>query len=355
VPYGRETGCKELVLIPVIVLTGYLGAGKTSLLNRLLARPGTRVGVIINDLGKINVDTGLVTGQVEAAASIAGGCVCCLEDSGDLDGLLERLAQPKLRLDAIIVEASGAADPLNVDRLLRFGKAQGVRFGGIIDVVDAVEHRHTVDTSALAPARFAATSLVVVNKMDRIEASQREVVLAQITERVRERNPNATVVPVAHAALDPELVFDVALNEDPTDELPLAAASRAGHDHAPTEHAHAVTVPCATAADPGAVLDLLEAPPAAVYRLKGHIKLRHATAERRYLVNMVGRWVHFGPAHPSSNPADDGLVAIGMNLDETAVASALNEALKPAVEAPSSRDLTRLERRLILSAKNPDA
>ncbi|WP_370295627.1 GTP-binding protein, partial [Rossellomorea marisflavi] len=60
-------------MIPVVVLTGYLGAGKTSILNRLLTRPGTRVGVIINDLGKINVDTGLVTGQVDAAESIAGG------------------------------------------------------------------------------------------------------------------------------------------------------------------------------------------------------------------------------------------------------------------------------------------
>lgn len=61
--------------IPVIVLTGYLGASKTSILNLLLTRPGTRVGVIVNDLGKTNVDTGLVTGQVDAAESIAGGCV----------------------------------------------------------------------------------------------------------------------------------------------------------------------------------------------------------------------------------------------------------------------------------------
>ncbi|MCZ4135987.1 cobalamin biosynthesis protein CobW, partial [Escherichia coli] len=127
-----------------------------------------RVGVIINDIGKVNVDTGLITGQIDAAESIAGGCVCCLSDSSGLDELLEKLGQPRLRLDAIIVEASGAADPINVDRLLRFGKAHGVRFGGIIDVIDAVEHEHTVDTAAMAPARFSVTSMVVVNKLDRI-------------------------------------------------------------------------------------------------------------------------------------------------------------------------------------------
>jgi G3E family GTPase len=66
---------REPALILVIALTGYVGAGKTSLLNHLLNRPGTHVGVIINDIGKVNVDTGLITGQIDAAESIAGGCV----------------------------------------------------------------------------------------------------------------------------------------------------------------------------------------------------------------------------------------------------------------------------------------
>lgn len=338
-------------MIPVIVLTGYLGAGKTSILNRLLTRPGTRVGVIINDLGKINVDTGLVTGQVDAAESIAGGCVCCLADSGSLDELLEQLAQPKLRLDAIIVEASGAADPINVDRLLRYGKATGVRYGGVIDVVDAVEHEHTVDTAALAPARFTATSLVVINKIDLLPADQRASTVARISERVRERNTGVAIVPVERAALDPQLVFDIAQSEDPVDELPLAAAARAAHDHVSAPHARAVTVPADQAADPGILLDLLEAPPAGVYRLKGHVRLRHGTGSRRYLVNQVGRTAHLGPAHPASDPADDGLVAIGMDLDEPAVERALRTALAPAEHAPTEHSLTRLERRLILSGK----
>lgn len=337
-------------MIPVIVLTGYLGAGKTSLLNRLLNRPGTRVGVIINDIGKINVDTGLITGQAETAESIAGGCVCCLSDSGGLDELLDKLSQPRLRLDAIIVEASGVANPLNVDRLLRFGKAKGVRYGGIIDVVDAAEHHRTVDTAALAPARFAVTSLVVVNKMDQIAPEERQATLDRISERIRERNPRVAIVPTSHAALDPELVFDIAQAQDPTDELPLAAASREAHGHAEVPHAHAVTVPCPAGANPGALLDLLENPPATVYRLKGHVKLRHRTGTRRYLVNMVGHSMHLVPAHRASDPADDALVAVGMDIDESAVAAALARALSPAMEPPSERDKIRLQRRLNLAA-----
>src|SRR5690606_33643497 len=65
--------------VPVIAVTGHLGAGKTSLLNHLLRTPGARLGVVVNDFGTLNVDAALVTGQVDEAASISGGCVCCLD------------------------------------------------------------------------------------------------------------------------------------------------------------------------------------------------------------------------------------------------------------------------------------
>jgi len=92
--------------VPVIALTGYLGAGKTSLLNHVLRQPRARLGVVVNDFGDVGVDAGLLVGQVTDPAAISGGCLCCLDDAGGLDAALERLAAPRLRLDAIIVEAS---------------------------------------------------------------------------------------------------------------------------------------------------------------------------------------------------------------------------------------------------------
>ncbi|MHC6178157.1 CobW family GTP-binding protein [Glutamicibacter endophyticus] len=336
-------------MIPVIALTGHLGAGKTSVLNQLLSRPGTRVGVIINDAGAINVDAGLLTSQVDAAESIAGGCVCCLNDSGPLDELLEKLSAPRLRLDAIIVETSGLADPVNVAQLLRFSQAENVRFGGIVDVLDAVEHERTVDTGGLPPARYAATSLVLVNKMDLLEPAAATATLERITARVRERNALAPVLPIAHAAVDPELIFDVANEQDPEDQLPLAELARASH-HRHTPHVHAVTVPCPEPADPGAVLDLLASPPPGAYRLKGVVPFRLAGGRRaRYRVNVVGRTVHFEPPGPGADPSEDGLVAVGMELCAEEASAALGVALSPSTQEPSARSLTRLERQLILS------
>ena len=162
------------------------------------------------------------------------------------------------------------------------------------------------------------------------------------------------IVPASHAAIDPQLVFDIAMNEDPSDELPLAAASRAEHDRSHAPHAHAVTVPCPGPADPGALLDLLENPPADAYRLKGHVKLRTGRGTQRFLVNMVGWQPHLQLATPGSDPADDALVAVGVELDEQRVGDFLRAALQPSTAEPSSQDLIRLERRLILSARVAD-
>jgi G3E family GTPase len=178
--------------VPVIALTGYLGAGKTSLLNHVLRTPKARIGVVINDFGALNVDAGLVTGQVDEPASIAGGCVCCLPDDGGLDDALAKLADPRLDLDAIIVEASGLADPVAIARLIRFSGVAGVRPGGVVDVIDAAAHFHTVDRSTMPPARYGAASLVVVNKLDQLPDADRAPALERVQGRVRELNPACT-------------------------------------------------------------------------------------------------------------------------------------------------------------------
>ena len=160
--------------IPVIALTGYLGAGKTSLLNHVLRAPGARIGVVINDFGDINVDAALVTGQVDEPVSIAGGCVCCLDDDDGLDDALEKLSDPRLALDAIIVEASGLADPVAVSRLIRFSGVDGCGRAASSTSSTPSTHFDVVDRGGAPLARYGAASLVVVNKLDQLPADERD-------------------------------------------------------------------------------------------------------------------------------------------------------------------------------------
>ncbi len=334
--------------IPVIALTGYLGAGKTTLLNHVLRSPGARIGVVINDFGELNVDAGLVTGQVDEPASIAGGCICCLPDDGGLDVALARLADPKLRLDAIVVEASGLADPVAISRIIRFSGVDGVRPGGVVDVLDAATHFDAVDRDATPPARYGAATLVVVNKLDQIPEGERAAVLQRFQNRVRERNPDAQVVGATAGRIDPALLYDVSVSGEESGQLTFrellfdtepATPRTQNHDPA---HADSVTVVTEGGVDPGAVIDLLEQPPPGVYRLKGAVAVRYRASTRVYVVNVVGPSIHIAaaPAHMSANC----LVAIGMRLDVDDARERMSSALAPVAGTASAQGIRRLQR-----------
>jgi G3E family GTPase len=332
--------------IPVIALTGYLGAGKTSVLNHVLRTSQGRIGVVVNDFGDINVDAGLVSGQVDEPASIAGGCICCLPDDGQLDVALTKLADPQLRLDAIIVEASGLADPVSIARIVGFSGVDGVRDGGVIDVIDAAAHFDTVDLGGIAPARYGAATLVVVNKLDRLPAEDRDTRIRLVEQRVHERNSRAHVVGTTNGRIDPALLFDVAAARDEVGQLSfrdllLATDATAEHHHV---HADSVTVTSEGSIEPDAVLDLLEDPPAGVYRMKGTVTVRHRSASRRYVVNVVGHSAHVLRA--SSRLPANCLVAIGLHMDIDDVRRRLTDALRPAATSPSAAAMRRLRRRV---------
>lgn len=338
-----------MAAIPVIALTGYLGAGKTSLLNHVLRAPGARIGVVINDFGELNVDAGLVTGQVDEPASIAGGCICCLPDDGGLDEALAKLTDPRLNLDVIIVEASGLAEPTAVSRMIRFSGVERVRHGGVVDVIDAVRHFDTVDRGGVAPARYGAASLVVVNKLDQVPPEDRASVSERIGARIRGSNSDAHVVGAVGGRVDPTLLFDVA--EADSGQLSFrellldgeaAAEAPVRHD----EHNHArvgsVTVTGDGCVDPGAVFDLLEDPPLGVYRMKGTIAVSYRERVRRYVVNVVGTSVHVASAPPGAHA--NALVAIGTGIDVDRVREGMTAALRPIDGPAPAACVRRLQR-----------
>lgn len=310
--------------IPVVIISGGLGSGKTTLLNRLL-RAGGRHGVVVNDFGAVNIDALLVTGHVDAAKAISGGCLCCIADASELDDALASLADPRLGLDSILVEASGIADPRALARMVLASAAPGVRFGGVVHLVDAAR--------PVEPDHARVASLLVVNKCDLADP-------ARAVAEVRAVAPTVPIVETVDAAVDPALVLDVAEGSGPLDGEADQLSFAALYD-APPAHAHHESASLETAAPvhPHRLFALLEAPLPGVARVKGVVHVGPPDAAGRFVVQRVGTWVGIERGRwDADEPPRTSLVAIGAGIDRVALEAALAEVVRRDDDPPLRRD-----------------
>ena len=141
---------------PVTVLAGPLGAGKTTLVNRLLEDPGgRRIAVLVNDMGEVNVDAELIEAEDDGVVDLSNGCICC-RLRGDLVEQATRLARER-EFDYLVVEASGISEPLPIARALTDAGGQradgpaAYRLDTVVAVVDAYGFWKAFDPEAGLP------------------------------------------------------------------------------------------------------------------------------------------------------------------------------------------------------------
>ena len=156
--------------VPFTILTGWLGAGKTTALNRMLgAAHGKRIAVLVNELGRISIDTQLIVSRGGDVLELAGGCVCCKVDiKNDLwDGIGDIVARSSP--DAVVLETTGIAEPAAIlDGLVRVPDAVRDRIlpAGVICVVDAEAGADAIERRDEARAQAASADRVLLAKLD---------------------------------------------------------------------------------------------------------------------------------------------------------------------------------------------
>jgi len=208
--------------IPVSVLVGFLGAGKTTLINHLLSsNHGKKIAVIVNEFGEVNVDSKLVRHTTEKIVEMSNGCICCTLRE-DLLNELRELSQ--MELDYILIESTGIGEPLPIAQTFHMEDLpQRVRLDSIITVVDAEAfwddwNRKDVIEDAegnpveqpLAPLladQLEFTSIVLVNKADRVD----EAALARLESFIHELNPYARIYRTVRGQIEPEKLINTGL------------------------------------------------------------------------------------------------------------------------------------------------
>ncbi|UWQ33009.1 GTP-binding protein [Leisingera sp. M527] len=251
--------------LPVTIISGYLGAGKTTLINRLLAEDhGLKLTVIVNDFGAINIDDALIQDTAGGTIALTNGCACCTMGD-DLSLALRDILNRPGRPDHLVIEASGISDPVAIANSVL--NERGLSYGGIVTLVDAENAGTLLNDSLVAPQaeqQIRAADLVIVSKCDGMNQT-----VSALLAKAGARTPTVlNGLPVA------ELLFDVV-------PLPKGAAVAAHPAYTTWQHRSRDVL------DRRVLGNKLAARPAGLYRMKGFV----LTSGGAYELHVVGRHV----------------------------------------------------------------
>lgn len=302
--------------LPLTILSGFLGAGKTTLVNRLLAEPeGRRIVVLVNDFGSLDIDARLIRSRSSTTISLANGCACCTV-AGDLSRALVEIAQSEQLPDAILLEASGLADPRGIAQVALANPA--LRLDGIVTMVDAetvCQYADEPDIAALFASQVSAADLLILNKVDLAGDA-----ITGARASLAALGAGTPVIETTHACVPPAIVFGIAAPHDAN----TFEGSERGHPQAFRSWNLTWTAPL-----PGPALrQALSALPSSVLRAKGILHFDDEDAPHVY--QRVGRRWSLRPAEPGvASDACSRLVVIGPAAEIRQISAAV-ERLKNA-------------------------
>jgi G3E family GTPase len=230
--------------IPVSIVTGFLGSGKTTLISALLKQPGMEgTAVVVNEFGAVGIDDAIFAETLDRkdVLLLANGCLCCTAGDDLALTLFDLTRRTDHRPTRIVVETTGMADPVPLlqklmgDPRIKFG----TRLDSVVTTVDAVNGLRNLDDQQVALHQAAVADRRIITKSDLVD----DDTVDALSARLRALNAGADIAVVSHGAIEADRLFGASLVDPRTGRADLARwlnadGHRVGHDHDHLGHDH---------------------------------------------------------------------------------------------------------------------